>query len=288
METIANSKLWSFTREGDCRVRTCEEVRQKRSCRVQDYFDLAKKIAELQFRNPNYVLLFRGQKADYKRNTNSSGSVSALVPSLLRGVDSVRPEAGMLIGEFERLKLAELYLVQEFETRRLGNVDQLRRQRILRWSILQHYEVCKTPLLDVTHSLRLAASFASDGAQNKAYVFVLGVPNLSGAVTASAEAGLQIVRLSSVCPPTAIRPHIQEGYLLGEYPELADFDQKQNYAHYEVDFGRRLVAKFRFDPSSFWKDPAFPRINREALYPDSSDPFVEVAERVKSLLPGAQ
>ena len=49
---------------------------------------------------------------------------------------------------------------------------------------------------------------------------MLGVPNLSGAITASAEAGLQIVRLSSVCPPSAVRPHIQEGYLLGDLEAL--------------------------------------------------------------------
>lgn len=38
--------------------------------------------------------------------------------------------------------------------------DRLKRQRILHWSILQHYEVSATPLLDVTHSLPIAASFA--------------------------------------------------------------------------------------------------------------------------------
>jgi len=80
---------------------------------------------------------------------------------------------------------------------------------------------------------------------------VIGVPHLSGAVTASADAGLQIVRLSSVCPPSAVRPHIQEGYLLGEYPEMARADQKQNYKHYEIDFGRRLVASLDFDLVSF-------------------------------------
>jgi hypothetical protein len=126
--------------------------------------------------------------------------------------------------------------------------------RILRWSILQHYEICATPLLDVTQSLRVAASFASERTTAEAFIFVLGVPNLSGAVTANAETGIQIVRLTSVCPPNAKRPHVQEGYLLGEYPELSDYSQKRLYAHHEVDFGKRLVAKFRFDPKSFWKE----------------------------------
>jgi hypothetical protein len=139
--------------------------------------------------------------------------------------------------------------------------------------------------LDVTHSLRIAASFASDGADDEAVVFVLGVPFLSGAITASAEAGLQIVRLSSVCPPAAVRPHIQEGYLLGEYPDMRGFEQKQYYEHHEIDFGRRLVAKFSFDPRTFWSDPMFPIVDRRALYPSAdNDPLFKLAQRVQERL----
>src|SRR5262249_12094080 len=150
----------------------------------------------------------------------------------------------------------------------------------------QHYEVCRTPLLDVTHSLRIAASFASlppaNGPARKAFVFVIGVPNLSGAITASAQAGLQIVRLSRVCPPTAMRPHIQEGYLLGEYPEIAGYQQNAKYAPYEVDFGLRLVAKFWFNPEDFWKRPDFPKVPRKALYPDEDDHLFEMTRAVKA------
>lgn len=142
--------------------------------------------------------------------------------------------------------------------------------------------MCATPLLDVTHSLRIAASFASDGAKDECFLFVLGVPNLSGAVTASAEANLQIIRLSSVCPPSAVRPHIQEGYLLGEYPELAAYEQKQMYGHYEIDFGRRLIAKFRFDPKTFWRRDRFPKVTRKALYPaPSNDPLHELTQIIR-------
>ena len=165
--------------------------------------------------------------------------------------------------------------------------ERLRRHRILRWSILQHYEVCTTPLLDVTHSLRIAASFASLAENTTCFLYVLGVPNLSGAITASAEAGLQIVRLSSVCPPSAVRPHIQEGYLLGEYPDMAGTEQKENYFPYEMDFGRRLVAKFSFTPASFWKNDNFSQVTKTALYPsEKSDPLYRLALGVKKQLGG--
>lgn len=153
---------------------------------------------------------------------------------------------------------------------------------------MQHYEICLTPLLDFTHSLRIAASFASQNAKNEAYVFVIGVPNLSGAVTASAEAGVQIIRLSSVCPPTAVRAHIQECYLLGEYPEMTSYRQQKQYHHHEIDFGRRLVAKFVLDPSTFWKNDEFPLLARSALYPDPVDPFYQTAERIKLTLAGTK
>lgn len=252
-----------------------------RGHKVQSYLELATKIAELQFMNRDHVLMFRGQAADHRNTKNKT----SLKPSLFRPKTKGNPSSDTLIDRFARLARAEQLLMREYRAARLTGIERLSRHRLLRWSVLQHYEVCGTPLLDVTHSLRVAASFACETATDEAFVFVLGVPNLSGAVTASAEAGLQIVRLSSVCPPTALRPHIQEGYLLGEYPELAGFDQKEHYHHYEIDFGRRLVGKFRFNPQRFWKNDHFPQLSRQALYPPASaDPLHKFADMLRQKL----
>jgi hypothetical protein len=281
VETIGQQKLWTFL-SGASRsvVANCTQIRKGSGHTVDDYMELVAKIAELQFMNRDYVLLYRGQNADHH---NDKGNTT-LKPGLLRASNGKNPDQTALISRFDILKKAENLLIGEYEQRSLLGRDRLRRQQILRWSILQHYEVCATPLLDVTHSLRIAASFASDGAGSEAFIFVIGVPNLSGAITASAEAGLQIVRLSSVCPPTALRPHIQEGYLLGEYPEMTGYDQKQYYANFEIDFGRRLVAKFRFNPRAFWKKRLFPKVERTALYPDKNDPLFALAESIRGSL----
>lgn len=281
MDMIGEQKLWSFV--GDelaARPVSCLKIRRNPAPRVTSFMELARRVAELQFMNRDYVLLFRGQDADFKTSKNST----SLKPTLFRLAHPYIDHAGILHERFEKLRLAESRLVARYRGNQI-EADRLRRQRILRWSILQHYEVCPTPLLDVTHSLRIAASFASGHAADEAFVFVLGVPYLSGAVTASAEAGLQIVRLASVCPPTAMRPHIQEGYLLGEYPEMAGFDQKQNYPLFEIDFGRRLVAKFRFNPREFWKHDTFPMVERAALYPDQNDPLFDLTQSIKQDLP---
>lgn len=286
METIGQSILWTFYDGGRSAVEVEKQsdIRSGPGHHVKSFLTLAKRVAELQFRNREHVLLFRGQITDHlnqKRN-------SSLKPEIFRPKPGSRlaPGAATLEQRFAMLRKAERKLVEIYKPEDWREAKRLKQQQIMRWSILQHYNICATPLLDVTHSLRIAASFATNLKAPWGYVYVLGVPNLSGAITASAEAGLQIVRLSSVCPPFAVRPHIQEGYLLGEYPDITEAEQKQHYKNYEVDFGRRVVAKFRFQPSLFWKkDSDFPLIPRHALYPsDRSDKFCEIADKIKKLV----
>jgi FRG domain len=282
MEIIGQQEIWSFYDGSNKAQRTTDvsNVRNGAGHSVDSFLDLARKVAELQFSNPHHVLLFRGQRKDHVDGKN----MTTLKPSVFRSEPPSNriPGEATLTKRFALLELAERELALRYDRE---GADRLKRQRILRWSILQHYEVCDTPLLDVTHSLRIAASFASQSSMGQAFVFVLGVPNLSGAITVSAEAGLQIARLSSVCPPSAVRPHIQEGYLLGEYPEIDRYEQKAHYRVREIDFGRRLIAKFRFDPSTFWKSDKFPQVPHDALYISSSrDPLSSITNEVKRVI----
>lgn len=277
METIGNQQLWSWLDGAEKAEQVSNtRVRKDNGRLVESYLDLAQKIAELQYRNRDYVLMFRGQATDYKnRQANTS-----LRPSMFRSRESISNSADIQM-RYDRLRRAEEILVARYS--HMGH-DRLKRYQLIRWAILQHYEVCDTPLLDVTSSIRIAASFASMSNTPEAFIYALGLPNVSGAITASAEASVTILRLSSVCPPEAVRPHIQEGYLLGEYPEISTWNQKRQYENYETDFGLRLVAKFRFRPSSFWQaDQDFPQVPRSALYPASeNDPLLPLMEEIKS------
>ncbi len=281
METIGSQQIWTLLYGEDVIQRaTNTKIRGDSGHLVTSYLDLAKKVAELQFRNRDYVFLFRGQKKDHK---NRQGNTS-LRPQIFRDASGERSSGGELRRRFQNLRQSEDMLVERYKQAKFTGLERLKRHRILRWSILQHYEVCPTPLLDVSHSLRVTASFASIDAQGEAFLFVLGVPNISGAITASAEAGIETIRLSSVCPPEAVRPHIQEGYLLSEYPELHDYQQKQHYQNYEIDFGLRLIAKFRFDPDAFWEENDFPMVKYNALYPShEDDPLLEVTVPIKQV-----
>lgn len=281
METIGKREIRALLSEYDTPTHaTNNQIRNDKGHRVHSFLALAQKIADLQFNNPQYVFLFRGQSKDYMNKFNNS----SLKPSLFRPEHGeIRPPSNAVLSQrFQLLAEAERLLVDRYgQIKEFRGDIKLKRQRILRWSILQHYEICYTPLLDVTQSLRVAGSFASEPLADQSFIYVLGVPQLSGSLTASSEAGLQIVRLAGVCPPVALRPHIQEGYLLGEYPDMPDFNQKQHYKAFEIDFGRRLLAKFVFDPKTFWQSEDFPKINRSALYPNADDPLYEMAMQLK-------
>lgn len=287
MQAVGASHIYAFgdntKPNGDLSRRSNTEIRASRAHMVDDYMELAKKVAALQFRNRDYVLMLRGQGKDYlnqKRN-------SSIRPSIFRPPKGDAKQLEFVLQQrFIRLQKAEHLLVQNYRKFGFKSGSAIERQRLLRWSLLQHYEICDTPLLDVTHSLRIAASFASDDDSTEAFLMVLGIPQISGGISASAEAELVAIRLASVCPPDAVRPHIQEGYLLGEYPEVGDWSSAQQVRTYEVDFGLRLISKFRFNPQKFWRSPAFPKVPRNALYPPSQDdPILELAQEIQAKLP---
>ena len=73
MEKTGNQKTWSYF-DGKTIPRSASNraIRSGSGHRVRDYLELAKKIAELQFLNPDHVLLFRGQSQDYRTSKNSS------------------------------------------------------------------------------------------------------------------------------------------------------------------------------------------------------------------------
>lgn len=283
MEKIGTQKIWTYCDEDPAiRPLANQKIRAAAGHRVATYIELAKKVAELQFRNRDHVLMFRGQVRDYATTKGNS----MLKASMFRHQGKRTPDARTLEKRYAKLQSAESLLVEKYTGQRLLGFERLKRQRILRWAILQHYEVCATPLLDVTQSLRIAASFASlENEGNEGFLYVLGVPNISGAITASSEASIQVVRLSSACPPEAIRPHLQEGYLLGEYPELSDFTQNVHYPLYEMDFGRRLVAKFRFSPVNLWRGNNFPAATSGALYPhEGRDLLLPIVDEIRAEL----
>jgi len=143
METIGKQRLMSFLAgSASAEEATNNEIRRDLGHSVRSYLELATKIAELQFLNREYVLLFRGQGADYR---NSQGATT-LRPSLFTpvGKDSSKvPKQTVLQKRYEQLAIAENSLVSLYEHKKLLGIQRLRRQHILRW---QSFSTMKSAL----------------------------------------------------------------------------------------------------------------------------------------------
>ena len=114
---------------------------------------LVKHVARLAYANPDALLFFRGQDKDFP----SRAGRTTLYPSIYRGDPLGSRE---LRHRFSLLDQAARLLVDKFKTAKIDGHKELRQKRFIQWSILQHYEVVSTPLIDLTQSLRVACSFA--------------------------------------------------------------------------------------------------------------------------------
>lgn len=238
---------------------------------VNTFRELVEHTAKLSFKNKDYLLFYRGQNADYK---NKAGN-STFYPSIYRGDYLPMRE---LSYHFDILEGACKALIELFENEKIEGYRELKRRKAVQWSILQHYEVCTTPYLDFTQSLRVACSFATmDNTSDYAYIFVFGLPYLTNRITINSEHDLINIRLLSICPPTALRPYFQEGYLVGTDDITTNYESKT-----ELDFNNRLIAKFKIpNNESFWGD-GFNKIPKKSLYPDN-DPIFDLCHRIKEI-----
>src|SRR5690606_10628576 len=136
---------------------------------VSNYEELVKHVGRIAFYNRSHTLFYRGQSNDFKKDGKST-----CLPTIYR------PRAGEsrtpLKRRFERLDEATTKLRTGFKDRKpkwAGSSIATMYQEV-RWSLLQHYEILQenggTPVLDFTHSLHIACSFAiNDDDRDRAY-----------------------------------------------------------------------------------------------------------------------
>jgi hypothetical protein len=181
------------------------DIRASEALEVCKFSDLVKHIAYISYHNPEYALFFRAQSKDHKNNEESS----TIFPSIYRIPSSKRYSRKIIQSRFSVLKQAEEELLNVFSKNRFLGLSKLTKYREMRWAILQHYEVCETPLLDVTHSLRVACSFALHKPSQDPYIFVLGLPHPNGSISFYVEQELLNIRLLSTCPHRAVYRKVQ-------------------------------------------------------------------------------
>ena len=223
---------------------------------VSTYRQLVEHVAKLAYLNKDHLLFFRGQGVDYR---NRAGA-STFYPTIYRGDYTLQKE---MDNRFRLLENASGILREIFEEEKIQGYEELVWKKYIQWSILQHYEVCDTPFLDLTHSLRVACSFAQiESKDGHGYVYVLGLPYITNRVTYNSEHDIVNVRLLSICPPEALRPYFQEGYLAG----TEDIENVYDYKG-KLDFRNRLIAKFHIPKHSKFWGRGFSMIPESVLYP---------------------
>lgn len=237
---------------------------------IESFRALVYEIAELSCLNKDWLLFYRGQAHDYR----SKGNSSTLYPSIYRGESIAKTELELRFSFLQTMASNLKERIKKEYPKSRGMKELLLRKHV-QWSILQHYEVCPTPFLDVTQSLLVACSFAYCNSEKSAYLYVLGLPYNVNRISRNSEHDLINIRLLSICPPEALRPYFQEGYLVGtdgiDYKSI----DKMNY-----DFNRRLLAKYELpDAVGFWSD-GFSALPLETLYP-SNDPIASICEQIK-------
>lgn len=238
-----------------------ETVAKDDAIEVSSYKELRKHIAQLSYANKDCILFYRGQKDDYK---NSKSGKSTFYPTMYRGD---RLEKEELKYRWHKLNKASEIFIKKLRAKYPNRTYIIKRKRIVQWSILQHYEVTETPLIDVTQSLKVACSFAVlDNDNEYAYVYAFALPYYTNRISVNSEHYLTNVRLLSVAPPQALRPYYQEGFLIGEDEFSETYTNKD-----ELDLNNRLVAKFKFrNADAFWGESE-KALSKEDLYPKDDE-----------------
>jgi FRG domain len=189
---------------------------------VDSYFDLVKVIAFFSVMNKIHTLAFRGQALDqepmatlcrdsWRRPTDGgTEDLSAARFHYWEQLnDACERVSGVLKGRLPRHRPFEWFRARP-------------ELRVAPWSVIQHHELWPTPMLDLTTSPRVAASFALalPHPRREGFLYVFALPDPRSDVMRLRSTTREVaVRLSAVCPPETLRPHLQEGVLVGN-PKL--------------------------------------------------------------------
>ena len=235
-----------------------KDVAKNKGYFVNTFRELVEQVAKLSYLNKDYLLFYRGQSSDYR---NKAGK-SSFYPTIYRSDYLTQQE---LDYRFDKLQSASKILAELFKKHKIQVQYEQKKKKYIQWSILQHYEVTETPLIDITQSIRVACSFAQlDNKQETAFIYVFGLPYYTNRISINSEHDLINIRLLSITPPQALRPYFQEGFLVGTDDITNEYERKE-----ELDLNNRLIAKFEIPNSnSFW-GKSFDRIPKNALYPEN-------------------
>lgn len=284
MKTLTTRKIFRFSHDQKAIVGESSAglpVSARPGHDVRSYEELLEKVSALNFYNPSLQLFFRGQSKDYFNYTDDGKPVrSSLYPAILRALPVNKPQRSRAIEH--RVKILER-ADSLFKGR--VSVGYIHRHTLVRWAIIQHYEVCATPLLDLTGVLQVALTFAIDAKSADGFLYVFGLPHVTGPISVSLESMTQLVDLSKICPPEVSRPHFQSAFLAADYPTAVYTDDLVRQApRVEANFACRLLTKFRLKDVNKWVGNKFNPVSQDILFPNQRDSWYAILADVKKTI----
>lgn len=244
---------------------------------IRNYNEMRRIVARIASLNPQYELYFRGQGSIHKRG-GGKGFGHSVLPSLWRN----RSEAQRRVEILQECSNAMLKQYAEFPGRDEATLRVLMESRPAVWALLQHYELCATPLVDLTRTLQIACSFALQyGRANggPGYVYVFGLPFQQEKMTTSQSESVLCMSLLGITPSNADRPLVQDGYLACDqnWWRCADESMLVDAAARDWDMAVRILAVLEIadtpgDDRSFWAQSSLSPLSEEDLYP-TADAF---------------
>lgn len=246
---------------------TVNKIRASEGYKVTSFRQLMDEVAYVTINNRNYEMFYRGQEIDFKNNQaiyyKERKAKSTIFPSICR---PEKNDDGSYKYSIKKTQIKERYenlsKMIDIVKRDMSNYfDEYY------YSLFQHYEILPTPFIDITQSLRVAATFSLKKSQT-GYLYVFGLPYPNQSISYYSDLGIVLIKLQNVIQINAPRPRYQEGFLVGKYPIRPT---KTN----EDDLANRMVAKFLIDNTTgdFW-DQYFQPMPDEVLYP--KDDIMEI------------
>lgn len=265
---------WNFESEliWERREATVNKIRASEGYRVRTFRDLMDEVASVTLSNRNYEMFYRGQSKDYKNNQGKFYKDNNRIEKTIIYPTICRPERkadGTLKYNIKKGQIERRY--EELS----GIIDMIKGRRSYfneyYYSLFQHYDILPTPFIDITQSLRVAATFALRRS-DVGYVYVFGLPYPNQSISYFRDLGIVLLKLQNIVPAKALRPRFQEGFLVGKFPitptkEIGD------------DLANRLVAKFLVDNSegTFW-DKYFQPLPDDVIYPTNDEVEKELSK----------
>jgi hypothetical protein len=244
-------------------------VRRSDGYPVKSFRELVELTGRVAIWNKQYDIFFRGQNHDYKNKNDKSD----IYPTICRpeqnstGKYKASVKTRTIDKRLEQLKNFIQYLYtserKPFRYKRSRNFIEMDQ------ALIQHYCILPTPLIDITQSLRVAATFALRKSQT-GYLYVFGLPYPHGSISYFIDNNIVLVKLQNSCPSDALRPRYQEGFLVGRFP----------FSPYKAagdNLATRMLAKFLLDNSDnhFW-DNLFKPLSDELLFPSKDQKMIEL------------